>query len=126
MVDRLQLDADPASVGQARRFCAAVLEQWQPPAATADRIILLVSELVTNVVLHAGTACEVQISGGRSVRVEVSDGDPTLPMEKHYASDAGSGRGLHLLASLSDRHGADTTATGKRVWFEIELVPVQA
>lgn len=125
MTDRITLGADPASVGLARRHCAALLDRWYADSSVTDRVTLLVSELVTNAVLHAGTPCELAIERGDPVRVEVLDDDPTLPLRKHYAVDAASGRGMQLLEALSDRCGSDRTSTGKRVWFEVDL-PVGA
>jgi anti-sigma regulatory factor (Ser/Thr protein kinase) len=119
MADRIVLGAEPASVGRARRFCAGILEGWHAPDATVDVVTLLVSELVTNVVLHAGTPCELAINDGPPLRVEVADGSTEPPIQKHYDTDAGSGRGLHLLEVLSDRFGTDLTPTGKMVWFEV-------
>ncbi len=119
MADRIVLGAEPASVGRARRFCAGILEEWDANDATVDLVTLLVSELVTNVVLHAGTPCELNIEGGPRLRVEVADGSTEPPVQKHYDNDAGSGRGLHLLEVLSDRFGTDLTDHGKRVWFEV-------
>jgi len=119
MADRIVLGAEPASVGRARRFCTGVLEGMRANDATVDLVTLLVSELVTNVVLHAGTPCELAISAGRDLRVEVADGNPSPPIAKHYDTDAASGRGLHLLEVLSDRFGTDLTPDGKRVWFEV-------
>jgi len=119
MADRIMLGADPASVGTARRFCTGILQGWHATEDTVDLVALLVSELVTNVVLHAGTPCELAILEGPSLRVEVEDGNPDLPVQKHYDTEAGSGRGLHLLEVLSDRFGTDLTPQGKRVWFEV-------
>jgi len=123
MSNRIVLGAEPASVGRARRFCAGVLEGWQANEATVDLVTLLVSELVTNVVLHAGTPCELAITSGPPLRVEVADGNPTPPVQKRYDTDAGSGRGLHLLEVLSDRYGTDALPGGKLVWFEVGWQP---
>ena len=119
MGDTIVLGAEPASVGRARRFCASLLDEWEASEDTIDLVTLLVSELVTNVVLHAGTPFELVISGGDPLRVEVADGSDSMPVQKWYETDAGSGRGLHLLEALSDRYGADVVPGGKRVWFEV-------
>ena len=80
---------------------------------------LLVSELVTNVVLHARTPCEVVMQRADVLRIEVIDHDPRPPIRKDHDPEAGSRRGLLLLAGMSSRHGADRDAMGKRVWFEV-------
>lgn len=85
-----------------------------------DEVVsLLVSELVTNVVLHARTPCEVVMRGTDVLRIEVIDHDPRPPIRKDHDPEAASGRGLLLLAGMSSRHGSDRDANGKRVWFEV-------
>ena len=124
MQERIVLHAEPASVGAARRFCAHTLERWGASRDTVDSACLLVSELVTNAVLHAGTSCELIVMGpedeaGDVVRIEVADGDPGSPLAKRYEVDAASGRGLHLVAALSRRFGTRPLGAGKAVWCEL-------
>ena len=93
-----------------------------------DSVCLVVSELVTNAVLHAGTSCELTVSGPESVaadvvRIEVTDGDPTAPLAKRYDVDAASGRGLQLVEALSDRFGTQHQGDGKAVWCEVAWEP---
>ena len=103
----------------ARRFVSQVLREWgradlEAPAA------LLVSELVTNVVLHAGTSARLvlrRVGGG--VRAEVHDGDPSLPMMKSYGTEATTGRGLTLVEMLAASWGSERQDSGKVVWFEL-------
>lgn len=82
---------------------------------------LLVSEVVTNAVVHAATDIEVSVTmlddGG--VRVEVSDGSPHLPARRQYALTAGTGRGMQLVDELADRAGTTPAPPGKTVWFEV-------
>jgi anti-sigma regulatory factor (Ser/Thr protein kinase) len=85
--------------------------------------VLLVSELVTNAVRHAGSPLTVAVSIGRAaVRVEVRDRSPRLPAlrEQHKAEDEW-GRGLVLVDALANRWGAERLPSGKRVWFELDL-----
>ena len=116
--ERIELPPVSTSVAKARRFCRAHLDAWD--AAELEEVVsLLVSELVTNVVLHARTSCDVVLCPNDVLRVEVIDRDPRPPIRKDHDPEAGSGRGLVLLAGLSSRHGADRDSTGKRVWFEL-------
>lgn len=90
-----------------------------------DTMSLLVSELVSNVVLHARTPCLLRIvQGGDRIRVEVQDGSDRLPGIKPRTDPlAQSGRGMQLVDGLSAAHGVDPEPKGgKRVWFEL-LVP---
>lgn len=93
----------------------------------SDTMALLVSELVSNVVLHARTRCCLTISQTPSrIRVEVQDGSDRLPgLRERTDPLAQSGRGMVLVDGLSAAHGVDPQpAGGKRVWFELEVPPV--
>lgn len=117
--ERLELPPVSSSVARARRFCRALLADWGA-SDLEETVSLLVSELVTNVVLHARTPCEVLVWPSDALRVEVLDHDPRPPVRKDHDPEAASGRGLLLLAGLSSRHGADHDETGKRIWFEVD------
>jgi anti-sigma regulatory factor (Ser/Thr protein kinase) len=128
--ESIHLEADSSEVARARHFCVNLLGAWGSTAIVVDTVELLVSEAVTNAILHARTACvpsierleagpDVRGHSSERVRVEVSDRDPTLPMTKHYDLEAGSGRGLHLIEALSDGYGAESAPEGKLIWFEV-------
>ena len=109
----------PASVGEARALTRAALG-----APTHEMLLddaqLLVSEVVTNALVHAGTTIDVAVTVlGESVRVEVSDGAAHLPVRRDYAALAGTGRGLRLVEELADEWGVDVAGDGKTVWFEL-------
>ncbi|MFH8349156.1 SpoIIE family protein phosphatase [Streptomyces sp. NPDC018045] len=113
----------PESVGQARRFVRTALADGAPDAVeTAE---LLVSELVTNVVLHARTEAEVTVrlvghQGRRAVRVQVSDHRPChRPVPGEPGRFAGQGHGLAVVRELASRYGVDTGDERKTVWFEL-------
>lgn len=111
--------AEPTAAGRARR---AVREALEVAGAThlRDMAELVVSELVTNAVVHAGTRMRVRITAEpTAIRVEVGDGSPHLPVRRRWAETAGTGRGLRIVDEHADRWGADRTDDGKVVWFEI-------
>ena len=117
----LRLPPEPQSVRQARRHVRNALaeagrDQW------VDDATLAVSELVSNVVLHAGTDCELSVSVScDSARVSVRDFSNALPVERHYRADATTGRGLTIVAELSSAFGVDPLAPdGKVVWFTVD------
>jgi anti-sigma regulatory factor (Ser/Thr protein kinase) len=117
IVERLRLPPEPSSAGAARRFVSAALGAG---GEVADLAVLLVSELASNAVLHANTPFEVAIHlDARRLRVEVSDGSPTMPALKTYVRESITGRGLHMMASTADRWGFDAQPDGKVVWFEL-------
>ena len=114
-----RLQAHPASVGIARREVSDTLR-----LARRDDLVeaaqLLVSEIVTNALVHAGTPIDFQASFGvTGLRVEVTDGSTQMPVPRTYGTMAGTGRGLWLLESLVDRWGTRTHERGKTVWFDL-------
>ncbi len=81
---------------------------------------LLVSEIVTNALVHAGTPIEVGFTlVGQGLHVEVADGSPHLPSPRGYGPSAGTGRGLMLLEGMVDEWGVEPAESGKTVWFRI-------
>jgi len=115
----LNLPADAASVGAARRFAADV--RWAGAEELADRLLLLVSEAATNAVLHARTPFSVSVKpAGRCIRVEVEDRSEELPTRKNLRETDPTGRGMLIIDALSSRWGIETRPGGKVVWFELE------
>lgn len=119
---RRGLPASTASAGEARRFVDDVLAQWdcQP---ILDDVQLLVSELVTNAVVHAGTEAQVAVRLlPDALRIEVVDhGAPTVPARPSMprSEDAESGRGLFLVDTIADAWGVEEIEDGKCIWFEV-------
>lgn len=110
----------PASAGMARRFVEVVLTDAGLSHLTYTAT-LLVSELVANAVLHTKTPVQVVVRAtGDRARIEVHDGSPQLPARKHYSAMSGTGRGLLLVERMAARWGAEQTASGKVVWFELD------
>ncbi len=91
-------------------------------AELVEAASLLLSELVTNSIVHARTDVEVRlIADDHMVRAEVSDGNPTVPSSRRARELAGTGRGLQLIDQLSTRWGVSSSDVGKTVWFELLL-----
>lgn len=85
-----------------------------------ETAVLLVSEIVTNALLHAGTPIDVSATmDDDGLRVEVGDGSLHLPMRRNYAATSGTGRGLRLLEEMVDEWGVSRRRHGKTVWFRI-------
>jgi anti-sigma regulatory factor (Ser/Thr protein kinase) len=121
---RAQIHLAPAatSARQARRFVTDTLAQWGDERFV-DAASLLVSELVTNAVLHARSEVDVVVDrvGIHAVlRIEVHDGSARAPLMGGFDTEAVSGRGLALVEAISDRWGVESDDAGKRVWFELE------
>lgn len=115
----LRLPAEVHSARDARAFVERTLASWDL-VEVADTALLLVSEAVTNAVVHARSASELRLSlMGQRLRVEVSDwGGGDLQVREAHQEDV-SGRGLALIEALSDLWGTARTEQGKIVWFEL-------
>jgi anti-sigma regulatory factor (Ser/Thr protein kinase) len=116
--DSRALPCRPTSVAAARHLVRAVLGDL--PLEAVEATALMVSELATNCVRHAGTDFELTIDRTRSqIRVALSDGTSTPPVVRHVGPQALSGRGLHIVDSMADAWGVSTGAEGKTVWFTL-------
>lgn len=118
-----RLPALPSSVGAARRLVRRAL-----PKAGFDDLVeaaeLVVSEAVTNAVVHAGTSIDVTVMlTGAGARLEVRDGSKHHPTPRDYAATAGTGRGLLLIDGVTTSWGTVPHSDGKTVWFELDAHP---
>lgn len=107
-------DAHPSSLREVRRFVAEAV------AGVADvgDIVLVASELATNVVKHARTDYRVTVdAAGHRTRLEVSDGSSIIPAVEELA---GSKRGLRVVEGIADQWGVELTESGKTIWVEFE------
>lgn len=119
-LDTINLPPRPGSAAEARRWTRERLHALDADDAS-ETAELLVSELVTNVVLHAHT--EACLSIGRLdglVRVRVQDFSPIPPQRRAHAVTAATGRGLSLLVAYAAAWGVDIGVAGKTVWFTID------
>jgi anti-sigma regulatory factor (Ser/Thr protein kinase) len=135
----VRLAARLSAVAVARDEVAAAISAWCV-RVDPDVAVLLTSELVTNAVTHATVnrnrkAAERGMTGqsvllviaadDAGLRVDVHDGSADLPVVSSYqaVADAGKGRGLLLVTSLSAEWGFYRTAGGKAVYFTLEVPP---
>lgn len=103
----------------ARRFVEETLRRWDCEEAL-DAVKLLVSELVTNSVVHAGSDAEVAVVlKPHALRIEVSDQGGGVPALRRAEAEETSGRGLALVETLSSSWGIEAEEAGKTVWFEV-------
>ncbi|MGA4848800.1 SpoIIE family protein phosphatase [Streptomyces sp. G5(2025)] len=145
---RTSLPGNPLAPAAARGFVRAALADWTElgvPAAAGvtdrlvDDAVLLVSELVTNAVVHAGTAVELlcrldEAGPGEDTDglvIEVSDHHPSRAVRGEQGSPASTGtpeygRGLQLVASLSESWGITYRTGTKTVWVRLPVEGVPA
>ncbi|WP_229698165.1 ATP-binding SpoIIE family protein phosphatase [Wenjunlia tyrosinilytica] len=115
--------AETSRIAAARADVRATLHNWAVPELV-DVAELLVSELLTNVLVH--TDCDAMLTAEltgpqerRRLRVEVSDQSQQLPHRRSPGELASSGRGLLLMDALADAWGVEPRGYGKSTWFEL-------
>lgn len=110
----------PAAVPAARRFVTDTLRGWDLSHIVDDAAIV-VTELATNAVVHAGTEFVVKLTRRKGrIHIAVSDGNRTgFVQPSPPDAGAGSGRGLHLVGAIARRWGSGLNGEGKLVWAEI-------
>jgi serine phosphatase RsbU (regulator of sigma subunit)/PAS domain-containing protein/anti-sigma regulatory factor (Ser/Thr protein kinase) len=114
--------ADPAAVPRIRAACGRQLERWDLVEA-GFAAELVVSELLTNAIRYGSEPIHVRLLLGRTLICEVSDGSSTSPHLRRAAATDEGGRGLFLVAQLTDRWGTRYTPDGKVIWTEQPLPP---
>ncbi|MFE1797804.1 ATP-binding protein [Streptomyces sp. NPDC059517] len=123
----LPFTAAPAQVGLLRKSVRRTMRQWGAEAIT-DQAELAVSELATNVLKHVGDGTPAMVvlePRGDCLRVEVHDSGRSMPVLSEMCAEAECGRGLHLIAAMSQDWGTLRTAEGKAVWCELSLEPAR-
>lgn len=122
---RWVLPTEPQSVALARSLARTTLGGWSLNPDRVDDVLLIVSELVTNALVHARPTVAfalLQLPGG--LRGEVSDHGPLASLIPcHVDHAATSGRGLRLVGEVSDKWGVDWDLDKgvKTVWFEVTV-----
>ncbi|MBQ1121900.1 ATP-binding protein [Streptomyces sp. B15] len=117
------MEPDPSRVALARRVTERHLRRWDMPMPLMEDVLLAVSELVTNAVCHGHgdtVGLRVRFAVGK-LTVEVSDENPTPARPRSTSETDEHGRGLLLVAALSDEWG--TSFGGTRTWCTFS-VPV--
>ena len=105
--------AVPSRMAAGRQFLRDRLFRWG--CSNVDDVVLVFSELVTNVLMHTtGTSTAVITHGPPCVRIEVQDVSHSIPELRHDTRSGGLG--LRVVGRLSDDWGWDQTSTGKVVW----------
>ncbi|MGP4021835.1 SpoIIE family protein phosphatase [Actinomadura sp. 3N407] len=115
-----RLEPRPSTVPWIRTQVAGRLADWRLEPL-ADTVELLVSELVTNALVHGAGSMGLRVIKGGSLLCEVYDDGADLPRLRNADATDESGRGLQLVSHLAARWGTHRTERGKVVWFEHPL-----
>jgi len=125
IAETVELPADARSAGRARAFVAHFCAAAGLSGETRRTSSLLVSELVTNALVHgrSGATVEICLHAGWVLRVAVTDDDPALlpEVDARLRTSAEDGRGLLIVSLLAARWGVrPVDGGGKTVWFELD------
>ncbi|NBE50175.1 ATP-binding SpoIIE family protein phosphatase [Streptomyces boluensis] len=119
-VATLDLPSDPSAVSGARSFASDRLDAWglDELSFTTE---LIVSELVTNAIRYGKSPVQLRLINESTLTCEVFDANSTAPHLRHARSNDEGGRGLLLVAQLSERWGTRHSRAGKVIWAEQSL-----
>ncbi len=125
LVATWDMASDAGEVARARSLALDQLAAWGGDEAASFVVELVVSELVTNAIRYGGAPVCLRLIRERGLIVEVSDGGHTSPHLRRAAMEDEGGRGLFLVAQLTQRWGTRYTSRGKTIWTEVPLSPAQ-
>lgn len=125
LVATWDMACDAAEVARARSLALDQLAAWGVDEAASFVVELVVSELVTNAIRYGNAPVCLRLIQERGLIVEVSDGGHTSPHLRRAAMEDEGGRGLFLVAQLTQRWGTRYTSTGKTIWTEVPLSPAE-
>lgn len=113
----------PEAVGHARRFTRRTMRTWGVPRDDIDTILLIVSELVTNALVHTDGQVRLDLTLlDNRLRVSVADTSPRTPVKATSIGwEATGGRGILLVEAMSETWGAVPVSGGKQVWAELSV-----
>ncbi|MEU3855171.1 SpoIIE family protein phosphatase [Streptomyces sp. NPDC029554] len=114
---------EPSAVARCRALVREQLEAWGVNEAAVYIVELVVSELITNAIKYGRDPIRLRLVQDQGLIVEVSDGGKSSPHLRRAANEDEGGRGLFLVAQLTERWGTRHTPRGKTIWT---LVPLRS
>jgi anti-sigma regulatory factor (Ser/Thr protein kinase) len=120
-----QFALTPTAPGHARRILDTALAEWGL-GYLVDAADLIISELVTNAVVHGEAPAFLTVytdreADGGLLFIEVDDAKDTVPQERDADDDAETGRGLQIVDAVAEDWGVETAGLGKRVWASLVI-----
>jgi anti-sigma regulatory factor (Ser/Thr protein kinase) len=119
----LTLEHKTSSIPAARATTRSFFARWVPEGRLAS-LELIVSELVTNSLLHAGIGpIRLRLVADREARIEVVDQNrgPTVPHVKPLRPGEIGGLGLHVVSALAEAWGSEVRSSERTVWASTPL-----
>jgi anti-sigma regulatory factor (Ser/Thr protein kinase) len=111
----------PAAVSSVRHFVRDALTAWDLHALVGD-VTLVTSELATNAITHGGSPFRTSLTRVDGVvRIAVEDRSRAWPERHHARPGDQDGRGMAIVATLSQRSGCESTPGGKVAWAELTI-----
>jgi anti-sigma regulatory factor (Ser/Thr protein kinase) len=109
-----------SALREARRQVGPLLAAWGLSPDDRDIALLVINELLSNAVEHAGTSVELRLSlTDTALLVRVRDQSPAAPQLRPFDVQARRGRGLQFVEALAERWSWTVDARGKTVWAEL-------
>jgi histidine kinase-like protein len=120
---RWRLTPEPTAARVARRLIRSACRDWAVHDSACGEALVVATELVTNVIQHAGTECELTVRiDNEGLRVEVRDFHPGMPPRPQSSKERiQRGWGLQAVALLSTQWGVTELEDGKSLWAVLLL-----
>lgn len=116
----------PGALSVVRRRVRSVLAEWELRPEVAEDVLLVISELTTNAIVHADGPAALRLSwtrvdGRSALHIEVTDSGPAAqPCLPGGTTDPDEhGRGLGIVSALSTRHGVRADCAGFTRWADL-------
>ena len=118
----LDLPPTAAALGDGRHFATDALAQWSLPDALVEDATLIVSELLTNAVVHGAPPIRLRLRRTpKELAIEVDDNSSAMPRKLRAGPNDLHGRGLAIVAAIGSRWAARANGHGKTVWSSLTI-----
>jgi PAS domain S-box-containing protein len=118
------IPAAASALSDGRHFTMATLEAWGVPELTIETATLIVSELLTNAIVHGFPPIRLRLRRTpEELAIEVDDAGSAMPRRLQTTPEDLHGRGLAIVADLGDRWAARPNGHGKTVWSTVPVPP---